>query len=340
MSYFDISGAEIRTISFMSQDDFMMSCYHEGKDPYITMAKFTFPRDTYPYSEMSDDEYSDYLKSWRGAFKQVLLGSLYGMGPDKMADIAEISVEECEKVQRDLWERCPKLKAFIEQKSTWAQDHPGYVQSALGDVLELAEDDGEDRAARLGINQFIQNYSSVSLADGFMNTIDKSIHRTDEVMNQKDFILRPLGVVHDSCQIYFPTKYLFEMNEYYTRNLSGYLFDLHKILYAFDLEVGVNYFDVCDLHQISPTEIELTGTYTAIKALIEKCHADGLMVEVEYLKLVKKHQDPIELTGMADSEFKPKITDNVITEFFNNNCYAKYCEDRSKFKAKIIKPKN
>ena len=33
MSYFDISGAEIRTISFTSGDPFMMQCYKEGKDP-------------------------------------------------------------------------------------------------------------------------------------------------------------------------------------------------------------------------------------------------------------------------------------------------------------------
>jgi hypothetical protein len=154
MSYFDISGAEIRTISFMSQDDFMMDNYHKGLDPYITMARMTFPHDDPEYASMSDEEYEDFLKSWRGSFKQVLLGSLYGMGPDKMADIAEITPEQCEMVQNKLWSLAPKLKRFIEEKSTWAEEHPGYVQSALGDVLELDDSDGEDRLARLGINQF------------------------------------------------------------------------------------------------------------------------------------------------------------------------------------------
>lgn len=35
LSYFDISGAEIRTISFMAQDEFMMDCYHKGLDPLV-----------------------------------------------------------------------------------------------------------------------------------------------------------------------------------------------------------------------------------------------------------------------------------------------------------------
>ena len=40
----------------------MMDCYHKGLDPYITMAKFTFP-------DHADD--IDYLKSWRGTFDTV-----------------------------------------------------------------------------------------------------------------------------------------------------------------------------------------------------------------------------------------------------------------------------
>lgn len=340
MSYFDISGAEIRTISFMSQDDFMMNNYHKGLDPYITMARMTFPHDSKDCKDMTDEEYEDFLRDWRGAFKQVLLGSLYGMGPDKMSELAEISPEECEKVQNNLWSLAPKLKKFIEEKSTWAEQHPGFVQSALGDVLELDESDGDDRLARLGINQFIQNYSSVSLADGFMNNIEKSIHHRDEKLNAKDFILRPLGVVHDSCQIYFPTKYLFEMNEYYTRNLSGYLYDIHKILYAFDLEVGVNYYDVCDLHQIDETHIELKGSYTAISKLINKCKEEGLLFRILKLKTAPKHGDPIEIpvNGFEfGSDFKPKLYKSVIDQFYDSGGYAKFNEDKSKFKITLEK---
>jgi hypothetical protein len=340
LSYFDISGAEIRTISFMSKDPFMIDCYEKGLDPYITMARFTYPESEYDPSKHDDMDYEDYLRSWRGAFKSILLGLLYGMGIETLANNAEIDVETAEQVTVDLWERCPVLKQFVEEKSQWALDHIGYVQSALGDVLEMDEGDGEDRAARLGINQFIQNYASVSLADGFMNVIEISIHHRDEKLNSKDFILRPAGVVHDSCQIYFPTKYLFEMQDYYERTLSGYLYDLHKILYAFDLEVGTNYYDMIGLKSLDSTHIELSGNYTGINNMIEKCVADGLKFRIVSLKATPKHQDPIEIevNGFEFGEqFQPKLPKSVIKQFFDNNCYACYNRDTSKFKCVIEK---
>ena len=71
------------------------------------------------------------------------------MGSAKMAEMANISVETAEHVQAGIWERSPVLKQFIERKCQWAIDHPGYIESALGDVVELDENDGADRAARL-----------------------------------------------------------------------------------------------------------------------------------------------------------------------------------------------
>jgi hypothetical protein len=263
------------------------------------------------------------------------------MGEDKMAEVAEIDVELARKVLKDLWERCPVLKEFIEKKSQWAEDHPGYIESALGDVVELGDEDGEDRFARLGINQFIQNYSSVSLADGFFNNIEKSIHYRDEVLHDKDFILRPAGVVHDSCQIYFPTKYLFEMQEYYTRNLTGYLFDIHQILYAFDLEIGANYYDMLDMKQSDPTHMEFSGNWTSIMSFLKKCTADNLGFKVTSCKTNPKHGDAEDIEVIDNTHFgelfKPKYYNSVIDQFFDNNCFACFHRDKSKFKIKIEK---
>jgi len=168
-----------------------------------------------------------------------------------------------------------------------------------------------------------------------MNNIEKSIHHRDEKLHDPDFMLRPLGVVHDSCQIYFPTKYLFEMSEYYTRNLSGYLYDIHKILYAFDLEVGVNYYDVCDVKQLDPTHIEFKGNFISLNELIQKCRADGLQFRVTSLKTAPKHGDPVDISVNGfefGPEFKPKLYKSVVEQFYDYNGYAKFNEDKSKFK--------
>lgn len=332
LSYFDISGCEIRTISYKSGDEFMMDCYNKGLDPYITMARFTYDEATYNPDDNGGMDYEDYLRSWRPSYKQILLGSLYGMGTEKMADMAEISLEEAEVVMDSLWKRCPGLKKFIEEKSQWAEDHPGFVQSALGDVMEMDEDDGVDRLARLGINQFIQNYSSVSLADGFLRCIEPTIHHNDPKI--PDVIIRPAGVIHDSCQFYFTTKYLFRMKEYYTRHLTDYLFKVHGIYYTFDLELGSNFYDVADMSQPDDHHIQFTGSYTTLTELVTKCREDGLKFRISKLHKVKKKQAPEILTVNGfefDPEFKPKLYNSILTEFLDYDMYAKFNEDKSKF---------
>jgi hypothetical protein len=259
--------------------------------------------------------------------------------PEKMADLAEIEVSTCEQIQADMWKRCPKLKAFIDQKSQWSEDHFGYVQSALGDVLEMDDSDGADRMSRLGINQYIQNYSSVSLADGFFHVISKSIHHEDEKL--PDVILRPLGVVHDSCQIYYPTEYIFDMNEYYVRNLTDYLYKIHGIYYTFDLETGVNYFDICDLKQLDPTHIELSGNYLSVKSLLDKCVDDGLRFKTLSMKATPKHKDPVDIEVLSNNEFgegfKPRYSDSLMEQYYDAGVYAKFNEDKSKFKVILEK---
>ena len=149
----------------------------------------------------------------------------------------------------------------------------------------------------------------------------------------------PLGVVHDSCQIYFPTKYLFDMSDYYFRNLSEYLDGIHHVLYAFDLEIGTNYYDICDLKQLDPTHIQIAGNYVSVKNLVDKCRADGLRFEVESLIMDRKHQDPlpIEVNGFEfGKEFAPDRWTSVVDEFFlgggDGKFYARFNQDKSSFK--------
>jgi len=251
------------------------------------------------------------------------------MGAEKMSELSDISLELAEKCIEDLWTRCPVLKDFVDKKSQWAMDHPGYVQSALGDVLEMGEDDGEDRAARLGINQFIQNYSSVSLADGFLRCIEPSIHHNDIKIPKVQ--IRPLGVIHDSSQFYFTTTYLFRMKEYYTRHLSEYMYKTHGIYYDFDLELGTNFYDVADVNQIDDHHIEFTGNYVTLKELVDKCRKDGLKFKIT--SLTDKDGNPIAVNGFEfGPEFKPKLYNSIVREFLDYELYAKFNEDKSKFK--------
>jgi DNA polymerase-1 len=67
LSYFDISGAEVRTIAYLSKDPVMLDAYSRGVDPYINAAKIITPG-------MEESVY------WgnRTMYKIMLLGKMYG----------------------------------------------------------------------------------------------------------------------------------------------------------------------------------------------------------------------------------------------------------------------
>jgi hypothetical protein len=74
--------------------------------------------------------------------------------------------------------------------------------------------------------------------------------------------------------------------------------------------------------------------------MLDKCRADRLQFKINWLRTNPKHGDPqdIPFDGFEISEeFKPKYPTSIIKQFFDYNCYAKFCEDNSKYKIQIEK---
>lgn len=243
------------------------------------------------------------------------------MGTDALAQRIDKSPEEAIAIQDLLFGHLKKVKQMIEQKGEYCVEHDGQCESILGDRLMM--EDEPDRWARLGINQVIQSFAAVSLAQGFEKCIEESLH-TDEIK------VRPLNVVHDSSQNYFDTTKLFEIYNYYHRCLSDYLFDLYGVRYEFDLEVGANYYDMCHLKQLDETHIQLSANYTSLKGVLDKCITEGLKFKFDEFKDSDGNQLPINGLQYPD-EFKPKRTERLVEVFYEEGGYAGFDRDTSKF---------
>lgn len=317
MSYFDISGMEVRTLAYLAQDKFMLEQYAKGVDPYVEAGKL-----------MEPGHEEDYYWAMRPDLKTMLLGSLYGMGIQMLAERMNLTVEQAEERHTKMFQLMADIDVFIKHKADYVFAHDGRVETILGDKL-MINNEPEDRWARLGNNLCIQGGSAVLMADAFENIIQHS-------MTDKDIIIRPLIVVHDSSQNYFETKKIFEINDYYTKYLTDYLYDKYKIRYEFDTLVGVNYFDMCEVKVIDADTIQLTGNYRSLTKLAKKLEADGVEFDIISIKHKKKDIEYFE-NGVLSPEFAPKCYKSMVRAFYEEGLKSVYEIDNSKYRMTIRK---
>lgn len=336
LSYFDISGAEVRFISYESQDPYMLDCYAKNLDPYINFAA------TIVYPERAGD--MPFLKSIRKEFKTILLGKLYGMANETLAGRIGKSLEETNRIVDLFFSKATGLKRFIEEKSQWALDHPGYVDTFFGDVMVVGDDDGDDKLARLGINQHIQNAASVTLGNGFFQCIQNSIHGSDEVI--KNGIIRPINVVHDSSQNYFETRLLFDIYPYYHKYMSDFCFDQYGVRYEFDLEIGQNYYDMLEMKTIDKDTLKFSGDHTSIQKFMKKLLEPEANLDFKINKFTDEEGKdiPFEIVNgnfcktfvVEDDRYKPSIYSSPVEGFYmKDGGNAEFEEDYSEFNLEI-----
>lgn len=61
------------------------------------------------------------------------------MGKNSLAERLECSVEESEHIIQSLYNAFPKLREYVEAQSEYPLQHNGYINTFLGDKLQLLE---------------------------------------------------------------------------------------------------------------------------------------------------------------------------------------------------------
>lgn len=322
----DISGAEIRAISYISNDEYMLDCYSKKLDPYLTLA-----------AQLDPEHDRAYHKQIRWKYKMILLGSIYGMGIQMLANMTGMPIEECTQKHTEMFNRMTGIGRFIKEYGTYCVEHEGRCNSIMGDTLQMNRNE-KDRWARLGVNQVIQGFAACSLADGFFNVNYQSYMHPERIGN-----IRVWNTVHDSSQNYFQIDKLFEIRDYYYETLTEYLWNKYKVRYEFDVEVGANYFDMCEYKNLTQTKLELGGSYTAVKKLLDKIKSSGMLnFEIESLKRNdKEYECKLNCDGWYSDDFVPEQDEHIYARFANRGQYfmarAAYEQDRSNYTVVINK---
>lgn len=278
-AYFDISGAETATIAALCKSKKMMDILRSGSDLYIHSAS-VFWADKWDTFDLKTK------KKWRKKFKSIFLGTMYGMGINKLAIQVGSDPSEAKRLQDTLFSEFPELKQFMDRKMQYPLDHDGYLETMLGDTLRsdawqyLHRSDGsidngaKAKVQRQGINYPIQSISACGMAGGFMNNIREA--------KEKGINLTPIICVHDSNTNYVPIDMLFDLRKHYDHGFSDYCYRILEIEFRFDLLVGIDYENAAEMKRIDDETIQFTGNAHTLLGILNKIHTESnLNIEID-----------------------------------------------------------
>jgi len=110
----------------------MINAYKQGKDLYATIASKIYHNDYWDNMEhLQDGTASPEGKKRRSSVKGLLLGILYGMGAQSIANTIKGTYEEAQKIIDDFYREFPKVKRWIDETNEYAKAY-GYVEDMWG----------------------------------------------------------------------------------------------------------------------------------------------------------------------------------------------------------------
>lgn len=265
MSYFDVSQAEPRLAAYLIDKDRMMKCYEEDLDLYYMTAAI-----------MHEETYEEFLKrpdakSFRSAFKTVLLGLLYGMGKETLAGRINTDVDTAQRYIDVLFDTFPKLRDGIKEFQSYPANNGRVCKTFWGDRL-VSDSFDKGQMRRHGINYPVQGNTSIALSAGFYNVIRKGA--------DLDLNIRPVLAVHDALINYFPIEQLWDLNDFYTYHFTDYLYEKCGVRFKFSVNYGTDYFNMAEITNLSDDEIEIDGSNYTIKSLMNELDSIGFLYEI------------------------------------------------------------
>lgn len=186
----DLGTAEVYIAAALSNDRFLQRAFVEKMDFHSYVAKNMFKL------ECTVDEVKKLYPDERQYAKAITFGILYGAGPTKIAETANVSFEEAKAFIASYFKNASALKRWIEACLTTIKANY-FIYSAFGRKRRLPEVKAENggvasHAARSGLNFLIQSVASDVNILGLIDTI-----KWVKENNLEDKI-RIFATVHDS----------------------------------------------------------------------------------------------------------------------------------------------
>ena len=187
----DYSQIELRLIAEISNEENMIKAFQDGEDIHASTASKLFK---IPLEEVS--------KTQRSQAKTVNFGILYGQGAFALAEQTGLSRTEAKEMIASYYETYPKLKKFMADQVTKAQDL-GYVETILNRKRHLKDINSANfvvkaHAERNAVNAPIQG----SAAD----VIKLAMIKIDEKLTEQNLKTKMLLQVHDELVFEAPIE--------------------------------------------------------------------------------------------------------------------------------------
>ena len=186
----DLGTAEVYVAAALANDKFLQRAFVEELDfhSYVAHSMFKLP--------CAIEEVKDLFPEYRQNAKAITFGILYGAGPSKIAETANVSMEEAKRFIKLYFDQARDLKAWIDSNIRFIKENH-FTYSEFGRKRRLPEAGADSKgvaahAERSGLNFLIQSVASDINLLGIIDTVDwvQSNNLQEEI--------RIFATVHDS----------------------------------------------------------------------------------------------------------------------------------------------
>jgi DNA polymerase I-like protein with 3'-5' exonuclease and polymerase domains len=186
----DLGTAEVYVAAALSNDKFLQRAFIEKLDFHSYVAKNMFKLDC------EVNEVKNLYADLRQYSKAITFGILYGAGPGKISETANISVEEAKDFIKKYFREASSLRQWIDHCLELIESQY-FIYSAFGRKRRLPEVQSPNKgvaahAARSGLNFLIQSVASDINIFGLIDTINWV--KENKLQNE----IRLFATVHDS----------------------------------------------------------------------------------------------------------------------------------------------
>ena len=186
----DLGTAEVYVAAVLSKDKFLQQAFIDKLDfhSYVAHQMFKLP--------CKVNEVKDLFKNERQWAKAITFGILFGAGPNKIAETANVTYEEAKDFIAKYFREASKLKTWIENNLAFINSQK-FTYSLFGRKRRLPEVSSTNRgvashAARSGLNFLIQSVASDITLLGLCDLMDWI---TENKLEDK---IKVFATVHDS----------------------------------------------------------------------------------------------------------------------------------------------
>lgn len=213
----DYSQAELRTIAYLSGDEYMKSIYQKGSDLHDEVAKEFFG--------------PDFTKEQRTFVKQINFGIPYGVSAYSLADSLDIPEKEAQAYIDKWFSEKPKVKEFIEN----------YRQKPVkGEVLETPLGRKRRFGAITAKNKWLVQREAVNFPVQSVAS-DMTLLSAVRLNPRLDGLAKIVNLVHDSIVMEVPKENINKVAKIAKQTMEEtpkmYIDDL-DIPFVADVEVG------------------------------------------------------------------------------------------------------